>query len=151
MFDHVALSVPRDIYPEVVEFYLAALTPLGYEKQISMLDGRLVALGDTQSTMSNKADFWLSGMSDYHAETHWAFVAQGKQKRHLYYRIKVDLDFLSPKKKIKWMPSIGKLWKLVVQDNGPPGPRPRFGPEYYAAFVIDPVGNNVEVVCRKSD
>lgn len=33
-------------------------------------------------------------------------------------------------------------------DNGPPGPRD-FGPGYYAAFVLDPDGNNVEAVARE--
>ena len=33
--------------------------------------------------------------------------------------------------------------------NGPPGLRPQFGENSYAAFVKDPMGNNVEVVCRK--
>ena len=32
-------------------------------------------------------------------------------------------------------------------DNGPPGPRPDYGAHYYAAFLIDPDGNNVEAVC----
>jgi catechol 2,3-dioxygenase-like lactoylglutathione lyase family enzyme len=32
-------------------------------------------------------------------------------------------------------------------DNGPPGPRPDYGPSYYAAFVKDREGNNVEIVC----
>jgi catechol 2,3-dioxygenase-like lactoylglutathione lyase family enzyme len=32
-------------------------------------------------------------------------------------------------------------------DNGAPGPRPDYGPSYYAAFVHDPEGNNIEVVC----
>ncbi len=31
------------------------------------------------------------------------------------------------------------------KDNGPPGPRP-YHPGYYAAFVLDPEGNNIEVV-----
>jgi len=31
------------------------------------------------------------------------------------------------------------------EDNGPPGPRPDYGPNYYAAFVRDPEGNNIEV------
>ncbi len=31
--------------------------------------------------------------------------------------------------------------------NGAPGPRPDYGPNYYAAFVHDPEGNNIEVVC----
>ena len=32
-------------------------------------------------------------------------------------------------------------------DNGKPGPRPHYGPHYYAAFVKDREGNNIEVVC----
>lgn len=31
--------------------------------------------------------------------------------------------------------------------NGPPGLRPQYMPTYYAAFVHDPIGNNLEVVC----
>ncbi len=34
------------------------------------------------------------------------------------------------------------------KDNGAPGLRTHYHPTYYAAFVIDPVGNNAEVVCR---
>ncbi|WP_428150959.1 VOC family protein [Brevundimonas sp.] len=33
------------------------------------------------------------------------------------------------------------------QDNGPPGLRPDYGPSYYAAFVFDPDGFNIEAVC----
>ena len=33
------------------------------------------------------------------------------------------------------------------KDNGKPGERP-YHPGYYAAFVIDPDGNNVEAVCH---
>ena len=33
-------------------------------------------------------------------------------------------------------------------DNGPPGVRADYHPHYYAAFVIDPEGNNIEVVCH---
>jgi catechol 2,3-dioxygenase-like lactoylglutathione lyase family enzyme len=32
-------------------------------------------------------------------------------------------------------------------DNGAPGLRPKYGKNYYAAFVHDPEGNNIEVVC----
>jgi predicted lactoylglutathione lyase len=32
------------------------------------------------------------------------------------------------------------------RDNGPPGLRPEYHPGYYAAFVLDPDGNNVEAV-----
>ena len=36
--------------------------------------------------------------------------------------------------------------KAGAKDNGPPGPRPQYVWFYYAAFVIDPVGNNIEVM-----
>ena len=35
-------------------------------------------------------------------------------------------------------------------DNGQPGPRPDYGPTYYAAFLIDPDGNNLEAACLKA-
>ena len=34
------------------------------------------------------------------------------------------------------------------KDNGSPGVREHYSPTYYAAFVIDPDGNNIETVCR---
>jgi catechol 2,3-dioxygenase-like lactoylglutathione lyase family enzyme len=35
------------------------------------------------------------------------------------------------------------------RDNGAPGLRPHYGPNYYAAFVFDPDGTNIEAVCHK--
>jgi hypothetical protein len=80
MLDHLALSVPRDSYQAVLDFYTAALAPLGYEKLVSMFDDKLVGLGSKASPLPNKADFWLSGLADFTGEaryTHWAFVADG--------------------------------------------------------------------------
>ena len=34
------------------------------------------------------------------------------------------------------------------RDNGEPGPRPQYHERYYAAYVLDPDGNNVEAVCH---
>lgn len=39
--------------------------------------------------------------------------------------------------------------KAGGHDNGAPGPRADYGPKYYAAFLIDLDGNNVEAVCLK--
>ncbi|TDP74137.1 VOC family protein [Roseateles toxinivorans] len=33
------------------------------------------------------------------------------------------------------------------RDNGAPGPRPDYGATYYAAFLLDPDGHNIEAVC----
>lgn len=80
MLDHLALSVPPDKFQATVDFYVASLAPLGYEKLVSMLDDKLIALGNKSSPMSNTADFWLSGMSEANVDknyAHWAFVAEG--------------------------------------------------------------------------
>lgn len=37
------------------------------------------------------------------------------------------------------------------RDNGAPGIRPHYHPAYYAAFVLDPDGVNVEAVCHKPE
>ena len=34
------------------------------------------------------------------------------------------------------------------RDNGPPGIRPHYHPNYYGAFVLDPDGHNIEAVCH---
>lgn len=34
-------------------------------------------------------------------------------------------------------------------DNGPPGLRPQYHPDYYAAFVLDPDGHNIEALCHR--
>ena len=35
-------------------------------------------------------------------------------------------------------------------DNGSPGLRPRYAKHYYAAFILDPDGHNIEAVCRRA-
>jgi catechol 2,3-dioxygenase-like lactoylglutathione lyase family enzyme len=35
------------------------------------------------------------------------------------------------------------------RDDGPPGQRPRYGPRYYAAYLLDPDGLRVEVISRR--
>ncbi len=37
------------------------------------------------------------------------------------------------------------------RDNGGPGLRPHYGPNYYAAFVRDPDGMNIEAVCHQPE
>ena len=36
------------------------------------------------------------------------------------------------------------------KDNGAPGLRPHYHPDYYGAFVLDPDGHNIEVVCHEA-
>ena len=45
---------------------------------------------------------------------------------------------------------VDEWWRQIraagSPDDGPPGPRPQYGPDYYGAFVLDPDGNSVEAV-----
>jgi catechol 2,3-dioxygenase-like lactoylglutathione lyase family enzyme len=38
-----------------------------------------------------------------------------------------------------------------AEDEGPPGPRPNFGPNYYGAYVRDLDGNKIHFVCREDE
>nr|WP_314073928.1 VOC family protein [uncultured Roseococcus sp.] len=37
------------------------------------------------------------------------------------------------------------------RDDGPPGPRPAYHEQYYAAFLLDPDGNRVEAACHRAE
>ncbi len=47
---------------------------------------------------------------------------------------------------------VGRFYEAAIaaggRDNGKPGLRPHCHPDYYAAFVLDPDGHNIEVVCH---
>jgi len=57
--DHIGYAVPPAKFKEVVDWYLAALAPLGYTKKRDLLEGKVVGLGN-----SDTADFWLAERPD---------------------------------------------------------------------------------------
>jgi catechol 2,3-dioxygenase-like lactoylglutathione lyase family enzyme len=118
MIDHIGLRTKE--FAAMSAFYEALLPPLGYSKIISF-EGN-AGFGD-----SNGPAFWVHASTKTASSVHIAFKAAS--------RTAVD-DFHAA---------------ALVQrgtDNGAPGLRPDYGPGYYAAFVIDPDGNNLEAVCR---
>jgi catechol 2,3-dioxygenase-like lactoylglutathione lyase family enzyme len=56
---------------------------------------------------------------------HMAFPARENAKVDAFYRAAIEAGY---------------------RDNGPPGERRRYHPGYYGAYVLDPDGNNIEVV-----
>ena len=42
----------------------------------------------------------------------------------------------------------GNLWRIVDMDDGKPGLRPIYHPNYYGAFVLDPDGHKIEACCH---
>jgi catechol 2,3-dioxygenase-like lactoylglutathione lyase family enzyme len=98
-------------------FYERALAPLGYAAKMEAADS--AGFNDGKNT-----DFWI-GESKTVVPTHVAFEAKSKDEVEAFYRAALAAG--------------GK-------DNGEPGYRSQYWPGYYAAFVYDHDGNNIEAV-----
>ncbi len=118
MLEHV--SIPVRSYDRSKEFYTAALAPLGYA-----LNDALDFPGEACGFIENgHTSFWISQRE--HKETvHIAFAAPSKEAVHKFYEAAL---------------------RGGARDNGAPGYRTEYSAEYYAAFVFDPDGNNIEAV-----
>ena len=118
MLDHVTIGV-SDIERSKA-FYDSALRPLGIE--------RLYADGPTFAGYGagRKAFFWIGLRDASQTSTHVAFTAETTAQVDAFHAAALA--------------SGGR-------DNGEPGERP-YGGYYYAAFVLDPDGHNVEALYR---
>ncbi len=120
MFDHIGLKV-EDLDASV-RFYTATLAPLGYE--VTSQDATVAAFGD-----QGGSSLWLYADAKLaHALVHIAFRAGERSAVDAFYR---------------------EGLKARGRDNGAPGLRKDYSPTYYAAFLFDPDGNNVEALCLK--
>jgi catechol 2,3-dioxygenase-like lactoylglutathione lyase family enzyme len=119
MFDHIGFGV-TDLARSKA-FFLAALQPLGISVVMEGPYG--VGLG-----RSGKPSLWLKGMGEKPAHLHIAIAAESRAEVDAFYRAALAAG--------------GK-------DNGPPGLRPDYHPDYYGAFVIGPDGHNIEAVCHR--
>jgi catechol 2,3-dioxygenase-like lactoylglutathione lyase family enzyme len=118
IFDHIVLAVTNQ--KKSKEFYLRALTPLG----ISFVrdDAECSGFGT-----NNKPSFWICEESPIQKPMHIAFIAENRKSVDAFYEAAIVAG--------------GK-------NNGEPGIRNHYSPNYYSAFVIDPDGHNIEAVCR---
>jgi len=121
MFDHLGFT-SADLDASV-RFYTAALQPLGHE--ITSRDESSAGLGSAKGTA-----LWIyAGGSKKSAKgVHIAFAAKDRETVDKFHRAGLAAG---------------------GRDNGAPGLRKDYSPTYYAAFLFDPDGNNVEAVCLK--
>ena len=117
MLDHVQLKVKS--YEKSRQFYARALEPLGYA---------------AQDDPANKS----AGFGPKGATSLWIGEGAPAASVHIAFRTR---DRGAVKKFHAAALAAGGT------DNGAPGLRSDYSPTYYAAFVLDPDGNNIELVC----
>ena len=122
MFDHVKFGVSD--FAASRAFYLKALAPLG----VKIAGEGVPTYGIELVTPSSNASLVLFQTAEKPAHLHLAFVAETRQQVDAFHRAAMEAG---------------------AKDNGPPGVRPQYNASYYAAFVIDPDGHNIEAVCHE--
>jgi catechol 2,3-dioxygenase-like lactoylglutathione lyase family enzyme len=123
MFDHIGLNVTD--YSKSRAFYERALEPLGYHVVMASDERKGAGFGQDR-----KPEFWVSEREPVGTGTHVAFSCADRATVDAVYAAAIDAG---------------------GRDNGPPGLREHYHPTYYAAFVIDPDGNNIEAVCHRAE
>ncbi len=120
MLDHVGLNV-RD-HEVSKTFFEQALAPLGYRVVMAVEGFPACGFGTT-----DKPEFWLVQREPFGTGTHVAFRCDVRAAVDQFHQAAVAAG---------------------GTDNGPPDVRTHYHPSYYAAFVLDPDGNNIEAVCH---
>jgi catechol 2,3-dioxygenase-like lactoylglutathione lyase family enzyme len=118
MIHHTSVAVSN--YAKGKAFYETILAPLGYTIGKDVPDFKAAGFKDGNGDQ----DFWL-GESDKEGTVHVAFVAKSKEAVEAFHAAGLNAG---------------------GTDNGAPGYRDMYHPGYYAAFIHDPDGNNIEAV-----
>ena len=124
MIDHLGLDVGD--YRRSRDFYAAALEPLGYGVKTE-LPAEPSGVPDRAGFGPSHPVFWIAGGGAVEKPLHFAFSATNRAQVDAFYRAALGAG---------------------GRDNGAPGLRPHYHPNYYAAFVFDPDGHNIEAVCH---
>jgi len=119
MFDHVVFGVSK--YATAKACFLKAREPL--EITIAY-EG---PLGVEFICPDNDASLCIRRLEQATTPLHLAFKAHTRDQVDAFFKAAIEAG---------------------AKDNGPPGLRPLYHEDYYAAFVIGPDGHNVEVVCH---
>ena len=124
MIDHISLRVAD--FARSRAFYDAALAPLGagVRMEVSAEQTGGVAYAGYGK---DRPTFWIAEAAPVSGPTHVAFVTASRAEVDSFYEAALAAG---------------------GRDNGAPGLRPYYHPNYYGAFVLDPDGNNVEAVCH---
>jgi catechol 2,3-dioxygenase-like lactoylglutathione lyase family enzyme len=118
MLDHIGLRTRQAA--AMMAFYDKALAPLGYTKQMDF--GDVAGYGTPQHPA-----LWIGAAEQTTSPLHIALAAPNRSTVDAFHAAALAAG---------------------ATDNGAPGLRPDYHPNYYGAFVIDPDGHNLEAVCH---
>jgi catechol 2,3-dioxygenase-like lactoylglutathione lyase family enzyme len=121
ILDHIGLTVSDGAASK--QFFSAALAPLG----ITVL---MEVQGWVGMGKGSKPEFWFGEGGVAQGKLHLAFSADNRAQVRAFYEAALAAG---------------------ATDNGPPGIRAHYHPNYYGAFVIGPDGHNVEAVCHGAE
>ena len=121
IIDHIGLAVSD--YDSSKRFFCPALAPLGIELVMEVQGW--AGLGK-----AGKAELWFGVGAQAHPPMHIAFTAESRDQVRAFHAAALAAG---------------------GTDNGPPGIREVYHPNYYGAFVISPDGHNVEAVCHRPE
>ena len=124
IIDHAGFAVSD--YDRSLAFYREALGTLG----IKVLSDMTFGLDRVGGFGKDRPEFWISSGRPLLGETHVAFVATSHAEVQAFYSVATSMG---------------------GRDNGAPGIRAQYHPNYYAAYVFDPDGNNIEAVCYRPE
>ncbi|MDW6021228.1 VOC family protein [Mesorhizobium sp. BAC0120] len=127
MIDHTGISVSD--FEVSKAFYDKAMAPLG-ASLLMTVPKEYTGGANVGGYGRERPVFWVSDHRKPQDRQHIAFTARN--------RAEVDAFYAAA------MAAGGK-------DNGAPGLRPHYHPDYYGAFVFDPDGNNIEAVCHSPE
>jgi len=121
MIAHVSIHVLN--YEKSKDFYVKAIAPLGYEVVMDLPQHKVMGMG-----VKGNPDLWIVERKENLGGEHAAILVGDKSMVDKFYKAALEAG--------------GK-------DNGAPGIREEYSPDYYAAFIFDLDGNNIEAVCFK--
>lgn len=129
MIDHAGFAVSDAERSRV--FYEQALAPLGITLIMSVPADRTEAGGSAHGFgAEGKPYFWIGDNERVGEGTHIAFTADSRARVDAFHQAAIAAG---------------------GRDNGAPGIRAHYHQNYYAAFVLDPDGLNIEAVCHRPE
>jgi catechol 2,3-dioxygenase-like lactoylglutathione lyase family enzyme len=128
MMDHIGLAVAD--FERSKSFFINALAPLDITLLMEVTAEQTGGDAHAGFGAERKAFFWIGNGKKPTSGVHVAFTAQSRSQVDAFHRAALTAG---------------------GRDNGPPGLRPQYHPNYYGAFILDADGNNIEAVCHQSE